>query len=194
MDSELDYDASLLRLVFPLIGAIPEYQFGGYALKELVPEWMHEVKVNVDGQQYTFYDAMMKRLPGIEAQRPSEYTSSKLKNNFAAEVCNDKGHLDYSNAKTKVIMDLFHRLSDWGDWMPQHDIYMVHAINDDHMPFQPTNEFYELKKASGHVFLRDLDVDLITQIREGSTHSAATILGSVMIILYEDPAQAYNSK
>ena len=193
MDSELDYDASLLRLVFPLIGAIPEYQFGGYALKELVPEWMHEVKVNVDGQQYTFYDAMMKRLPGIEAQRPSEYTSSKLKNNFAAEVCNDKGHLDYSNAKTKVIMDLFHRLSDWGDWMPSADIYITHSLDDNRMPYNQDKEFYDSKKACGKLHWKDIHSGVGGLLYGDDGHSAATLDATISTILYEEPANAWRN-
>ena len=194
LDVDPDFNASMARYIFTMLKAMPKNEFGGYELQDFMPEWMQTYIVNIGGQDYTYIDALMLDLPGIDWMRPDEYTPKVLKNNFASDMVNAEGHLDYSSPKTQVIMDLFRRLTDWGDWMPQHDIYMVHAINDDHMPFQQANEFYELKKASGHVFLRDLDVDLITQIREGSTHSAATILGSAMIILYEDPAQAYNSK
>lgn len=191
LDDNLSFNAALLRYVIPYMSALPRTMLGGYALQDLVPEWMLTTNVTLDGKQYSFFDAKVLSIPGVEAQRPEQYPTSELKNHFASDMCTADGHLDYNSGKTKMMLNLFHQLSDWGAWRPAEDIYITHCSKDNCMPVDQDRAFYDSKSFSGKLHWKTVSSFLGRLVYSDDIHSGATLAETINVVLYEDPATAF---
>ena len=191
-DSDMDFDASLAYCVIPMLAALPQDVFAPYALEELAPEWMHTHMVEIDGKEYSFYEVLVNDMQGYSPY-PEEYDNTKLYNHFSSEMSMEDGHLNYSNAKTQLLLKVLHQQSDWGNWIPRTKIYMSHCATDNRMPYSQAKEFYNMKKSSGNVYWKGIEAPLTSLVCGDDRHSAATMDATLRIATIEDPEAAWKS-
>ncbi|MBQ7280112.1 MAG: hypothetical protein IJR13_05240, partial [Bacteroidales bacterium] len=190
-DSDLDIDASLAHYVFPMLVALPQQLFAPYTLAELAPEWMQTYMIEDEGIEYSFYELSTKKKGSLP--NPEEYDDTKLYNHFSSEMTMEDGHLNYSNAKTQLLLKVLHQQSDWGNWIPRTKIYMSHCATDNHMPYSQDKEFYDMKKSSGNLYWKGIEAPLTSLVYVDDKHSAATMDATLRIATIEDPEAAWKS-
>ena len=120
----------------------------------------------------------------------SRPTSTKnVKDNLAEDMCTADGHLDMTNPKTKILLDLIERLSSWDNWLPQEDVYLTHCKDDNFIPYAQAEKFYEQKKASSKMHFKDVSSKPLDSMM--GAHAASTAMDIIIAILHEEPADSY---
>ncbi|MBQ7279822.1 MAG: hypothetical protein IJR13_03730 [Bacteroidales bacterium] len=186
-DKDLSYNAALSRFIMPMLLAVPLSTLGGYEVKDFMPSWAMQTKVEYGGMSYTLYDAMSRGMFDVVLEA---YSDRQLKDILAEDMCTDDGHLDFNNLKTLAFINALHKLSDWGDWMPSMHIYMTHGRGDDRMPYEQARLFYAMKAASGKMHFKDLK-NPVTSLLMGETHAALCTTMMIAPLKYEDPAKVF---
>lgn len=191
MDKHLDYSASLANTMLKHLRALKTTQTGGYEVKDYSPDWMQTYHVTIGGKEYPLLDAWdygFCLLDSIPAQYG--YDGNLLRCCFASGMCTADGHLDYTNDKTKALMNVFTELSNWDGWSPQTDIYMTHCVEDDLMPYEQAKElFTSLKGKSGNVYCADTHSGIFSPV--AGTHIEASAIALLNMIQYEEPKYIY---
>ena len=185
-DQNPDFDAGGLAYLPSFLAALPASDFGGYDLMEFLPAWMQDYVITVEGKEMQYMDAIRQnKLTWFK--RPT--SSNSVKDNLAEDMCTADGHLDMTNPKTKILLDLIERLSSWDNWLPQEDVYLTHCKDDNFIPYAQAEKFYEQKKASSKMHFKDVSSKPLDSMM--GAHAASTAMDIIIAILHEEPADSY---
>ena len=187
-DEHPEYDASGLVYLPGFLGAMPKSYLGGYELKDFFPSWMQTHMLVIDGEVMSFFEASLRNKM-VWYQYPDGVNVSNVAGNLAEDMCTADGHLDYNNPKTKILMDIIERMSDWSNWTPQQDIYHVHCRQDNYIPYEQAEKFANMMSFNGKLHFKELHYN----IPEGvlSAHGGSTAFILFLSFLHEDPADSY---
>lgn len=187
-DEHPEFNASGLCYLPSFLYAMPKSYFGGYELKDFFPQWMQTFTNEIDGQTMTHFDALTQNKM-VWYSVPDGVQLSKISNNLAEDMCTANGHLDYNNPKTKILMDIITRMSDWNNWKPRMDIYQVHCQEDNFIPYPQAQKFAEMMSGSGKMHFKEVHTSVFQSVLE--PHAASTAVCLFLSFMHEDPANSY---
>lgn len=187
-DAHPEYGASGLCYLTGFLAPLPKADFGGYALQDFLPKWIHTHQLTIDGETMTYYEAHLRNLLML-SDHPDDIDISLLKNNLAEDMCTANGHLDLSNPKTQLLLNLIQRLSNWGGWQPQEDVYLTHSRSDRVIPYPQAETFSNKFKDCEKFHFKPIHTRILDDVV--ASHTSSTLICLILSVLHEDPAMAY---
>lgn len=185
-DLHPDYNAQAMDLVS--LYTLPAEYYEGYKPEDLLPSWGRTYIVNVGGRSMTYNEAIRADLSdGYGNLRPAFAPNSVLSNNFAEDMFNPDGRLNYGSDKTRILFRIMTSLTDWGSWQPNIDVYISHSSEDEYIPYSISNQFYTRMLPSGKMHWTDVPAVKLT---DDSYHISAVLWATTAMILGETPAEA----
>ncbi len=185
-DLHPDYNAQAMDLVS--LYTLPAEYYEGYKPEDLLPSWGMTYIVNVGGRSMTYNEAIRADLSdGYGNLRPAFAPNSVLSNNFAEDMFNPDGRLNYGSDKTRILFRIMTSLTDWGSWQPNIDVYISHSSEDEYIPYSISNQFYTRMLPSGKMHWTDVPAVKLT---DDSYHISAVLWATTAMILGETPAEA----
>jgi len=186
-------NAYMARYMLMFMHALDTADLRGYKARDFMPEWMQSYKIQVDTTTTTFYDALLqyKNDERVFDLWPETFPYRQMRNCMASDMTMADGRLARDNAKTQALLDIMRTQSDWGDWMPTTTLFLTHCQDDPYMPYEQSQAFYQQKLRSGSVYWKNVSPGLAGF--HTNIHDACTLNALLAMVIYEEPAEAFNN-
>jgi len=192
-DKNPSVNASLIcRLLMFIHGFNKEY-LEGYDPKDFCAEWMHTYQVNFKGKDCSLYEAI-RDCGGDEDVFdlwPEAMPNNKVSNCLASDMLLPDGRLNRENPKTQAFINILTKCSDVGTWLPKASVYISHGTEDNYIPFEQAQAFYEQIKGGKHVEFKAATGGLMERVM--GVHQGCTLNVLIAMILFEEPADAHKN-
>lgn len=189
-----DFDAMLCKGMVTSLGALSEEKWDGYQPEEFMANVFHTTKVNINGKDMTYYEAMGKYSYNVLGTKSDVPKTSKLSDILAADMLTANGRLNPQSPKTQVMLRLFKEENDVFDWQPTLPVYIMHCKEDNNIPYEVSYNYYDKLSVHGtnpNVHWGDIPLpagsDLLVKQFPALSHVLSNVVITFRVITKEYP-------
>lgn len=196
MSEHPEFNATLTKSLAVSLAALDKSQLGGYDPKSFMADVFHNTMVEVNGQQRTYYDALLYdsyNVLGTEKSVPKAYNLSDV---LAADMLTATGKLNSNSPKLQTFMRVITEQNDIFGWSPTLPVYIIHCPDDNAIPYEQARNYYNILSSNGsntNVHWGDVEFPSLLKAAlsrmDGGIHAASAIYSTWKWAVVEDPKE-----
>jgi hypothetical protein len=184
------------KILFRFINCLSTEQLGGYKPTDFAADYFNDVRITIDGKEYTYFEANALELIENNEHYEGVPVIESYREVFAPDMLTPEGRLDMDSPKTKALVKMLAEQDNilYG-WRPTIPIYMSHYQKDDYIPYDQAKEAYEILSENGKnpaVHWHDMRFsDALIRITGEGTHQASCAILLLGCASVEEPEDMY---
>lgn len=196
MSEHPEFNATLTKSLAVSLAALDKSQLGGYDPKSFMADVFHNTMVEVNGQQRTYYDALLYdkfNILGTEKSVPKSYNLSDV---LAADMLTATGKLNSNSPKLQTFMRVIAEQNDIFGWSPTLPVYIIHCPDDNAIPYEQARNYYNILSSNGsntNVHWGDVKLPSLLKAAlshmDGGIHAASATYSSMTWDFTEAPQE-----